>query len=213
MRIDRILPIIALTFSFATVLAATASADSFDVSLNTSSLGGTQVLVFGYTDGDGVADNSATMSNFNFGGGSAQGSPTYVGAGASGSLSGSVVVNDTDFSSLFYQSFTVGSSLSFLLNVTNNFAGGTPDAFAMYVCDSTFSTCYSDDASTGADLLLNVQGTPLAPSSFILNPASLQNLPAPVVTVPTTTNVPEPSASLLLCAGLAFFALLFRANR
>jgi hypothetical protein len=203
MRTNRVLPIIALTFCLTTILVAKASADSFDVSLNTSSLSGTQILVFGYTDGDGVVDNSATASDFNFGGGSPQGSPTYIGAGASGSLSGSVVVNDADFSSLFYQSFTVGSSLSFLLNVTDNFAGGTPDAFAMSICAADFSQCYSDDSSTGADLVLNVAGTPLTPSSFVLNPATLQNLPAPVVTAVTTSNVAEPSSLLLLVIGAA----------
>ena len=210
MRINRTLQIIAFTFCFTTLLVAKASADSFDVSLNTSSLTGTQVLVFGYTDGDGVANNSATISNFNFGGGAPQGSPTLIGAGASGSLSSSVVVTDQDFSSLFYQSFNVGSSLSFLLNVTDNFAGGTPDAFAMSICNTTFTTCYSDDTSTGSLLVLNVTGTPLTPSSFILSGASDQNLPAPVVTVATTTNVPESSESLFLGASLAFLALLFR---
>jgi hypothetical protein len=209
MRINRILQIIAFAFCLTTLLVTKASADSFDVSLNTSSLTGTQVLVFGYTDGDGVANNSATIGNFNFGGGAPQGSPTLIGSGASGSLSSSVVVNDQDFSSLFYQSFNVGSSLSFLLNVTDNFAGGTPDAFAMSICNTTFTTCYSDDTSTGSLLVLNVTGTPLTPSSFILNGASDQNLPAPVVTVATTTNVPEPSESLLLGASLAFLALLF----
>ena len=200
MRINRILIVIALTISLASVMAVAACADSFDVSLNTSSLSGTQILVFGFTDGDGVADNSATITNFNFGGGAAQGSPTYFGTDTS------------DFSSLFYQSFTVGSSLSFLLNVTDNFAGGTPDAFAMSLCAADFSQCYSDDFNSGADLVLNIPGTALTPSSFILNPASLQNLPAPVVTA-ASSSVPEPSAALLLCAGLAFFALLFRANK
>jgi len=209
MRINRILSGIAFVIWLTTLMAAVASADSFDVSLNTSSLTGTQVLVFGYTDGDGVANNSATISNFNFGGGAPQGSPALIGAGASGSLSSSVVVTDQDFSSLFYQSFNVGSSLSFLLNVTDNFAGGTPDAFAMSICNTTFTTCYSDDASTGSLLVLNVTGTPLTPASFILNGASDQNLPAPVVTV-ATTNVSEPSESLLLGASLAFLALLFR---
>jgi len=212
MRINRILIVIALTISLASVMAVAACADSFDVSLNTSSLSGTQILVFGFTDGDGVADNSATITNFNFGGGAAQGSPTYFGTDTSGSLSSSVFLDDVDFSSLFYQSFTVGSSLSFLLNVTDNFAGGTPDAFAMSLCAADFSQCYSDDFNSGADLVLNIPGTALTPSSFILNPASLQNLPAPVVTA-ASSSVPEPSAALLLCAGLAFFALLFRANK
>ena len=209
MRFNQMLQIFGLAAGAAlwAVIPARADTASFDVSLNTSALSGTQTLAFGFTDGDGAVDNNITLSGFSFGGGTALGTPTYVGAGVSGDLAAGVALNDSDFSSLFTQQFTAGSTLSFLMTTTNNFAGGTPDAFAMYVCDALVSTCYSDDQGTGAMLTLNLLGSALSPSSFTLNGASDQNLPAPLVTTPST-NVPEPASVLLLGFGLALLGLM-----
>ena len=182
------------------VLASgSAKADSFNVTLNTSPLSGAQLLVFGLTDGGVLANNTITLGGFNFGaGGSALGSPDLLGTtGATGSLTTGVTMNDTSFSALFSQQFSPGSFLSFLLTTTNNPDGGTPDAFSMSVCNTTLTTCYSDDVVTGALLVLNLTGGTLSPSSFTLNGASAQGLSAPVV-----TPVPEPATLLLLCAGL-----------
>jgi hypothetical protein len=205
MRVNRMLQIIALA-SLAVVLAAvSARADggTVNVSLNTSSLSGTQTIIFGITDGDGVADNSVALSDFNFGGGSAEGSPSYIGSGVAGDLSSVIAMDDSGFSALFEQQLNVGSSLSFVLSTTDSFAGGTPDAFAMYLCDATVSTCYSDDALSGAMLILNLTGGTVTPSSFILNGASDQNLPAPVV---SGVRAAEPTSLLLL--GLVLLGLM-----
>jgi hypothetical protein len=203
MRINRMIQMTALAAMVVTLTAVTSRADnhSFNLSLNTSSLSGTQTIVFGLTDGDGFADNNVALSGFNFGNGSAKGSPTYVGSGVSGDLTSGVAIDDRDFSSLFEQQFSVGSSMSFLLTATNVIASGTPDTFAFFVCDATLSTCYSDDMSSGALLVLNLTGGTLSPGSFILNGASDQGLPAPVVTA-STSSVPEPSSLLLLASGL-----------
>lgn len=219
MNICRVFQVISLAVAAITFAAAGAQADttSFDVSLNTSALAGPQTLLFGITDGDAVADNTVTLSNFNFGTGSALGSPSISGTGISGDLTSGISLNDSGFSALFSQQFDSGSSLSFLLNTTNAFTSGTPDAFAMYVCNSDVSACYSDDASTGAVLVLNLTGSALTPGSFTLNGASDQDLPAPVVTVATGTgtgtgtgnsNVPEPSILLLVVCGLLGVAVL-----
>jgi hypothetical protein len=96
------------------------------------------------------------------------------------------------------------------MTTTNAFAGGIPDGLAMYLCNATLSSCYSDDSSTTAMLVLGLAGTPLTPSSFTLNAATAQGLPAPVVTAATGsggTTAPEPPAVLLL--GLGVLALAF----
>ncbi len=217
MRINRVLKIIASAVWLATLMAVAAKADSqsFNVSLNTSMStlpGTTQVIFFGLSNGDGTAgDNSVTLSNFNFGGGSADGSPTYEGSGVSGDLSSSISMTDLDFSESFYEQFTVGSSLSFLLTTTNVFTSGgmAPDNFSFLICDPMFSTCYSDDGS-GALLSLDlVGGTLSAPGSFSLFAAGTQSLPAPIVTA-ANSSVPEPSSATLLGAGLLLVLLLIR---
>ncbi len=221
MHIRRVLQVLSLALVAVTFAAVAAQADttSFDVTLNTSSLSGTQTLLFGITDGDGVADNSVTLANFNFGAGSPLGSASISGTGISGDLASGIALDDSGFSALFSQQFTVGSSLSFLLNTSNAFTSGTPDAFAMYLCDADVSNCYSDDISTGALLVLNLTGSPLTPASFVLNGSAEPDLSEPVVTVPTGTgtgmgtgtgnnNVPEPSSMLLALCGLTGLALV-----
>jgi hypothetical protein len=186
---------------------APALADAFNVTLNTSPLSGPLKLVFQLNDGDGVNDNTVTLSAFNFDGGSAIGSGDCSLGGnlCSGDLSSSVSLTDVDFSVILDQSFNPGSSLSFTLTLSNNFAGGgTPDAFAMSLCSLDFSACFSDDQSSGALLAVNLNGGgPLSPADFILNGASAQNLDAPVVTSLGSTAVPEPATLLLLCTGMA----------
>ena len=187
------------------VLAAARSskADSFNVSLDTSSLSGTQTLAFELTDGDGVVDNSITLTNFSLGGGSVAAPADYLGTtGVSGDIASGISMDDSSLSiAIFTQQFNPGSSLSFLLNTTNNFAGGAPDGFVMLLCDAALDTCYSDDPS-GADLILPLGGSPLTPASFTLTPASAQGLPAPVVTTTSGNSVPEPSSLLLLATAL-----------
>ena len=208
MRVKRMFQMIALA-SFAvalTAVSARADGGTVAVTVNTSSLSGTQTIVFGMNDGDGVTDNNVALSDFNFGGGSAEGMASYVGLGVSGDLGSGIAMDDSGFSALFEQQINVGSSLSFVLDTTNNFAGGTPDTFAMFLCDSTVSTCYSDDAASGAMLILNLTGGAVTPSSFILNGASDQGLPAPVVTAAVTA--PEPTSLLLIGFALALLGLV-----
>jgi hypothetical protein len=198
---NRLLGFVVLAGLALTLCAAPAKADSSDVTLNTSTLTGTQIVVFEFTDGDGLIDNSLTLSSFNFGGGSAVGLPDYGGTtGVSGNLTSGISMDDSSgFLALFVQDFNPGTSLSFLLNTTDNFAGGSPDVFAMSVCDLSFN-CYSDDMNTGALLVLSLNGGTLSPSDFTLNGASAQGLPAP--TVGGAAGVPEPGSLLLLASGL-----------
>lgn len=189
-----------------------AKADSFDVSLNTSSLSGTWALAFEFIDGDGVADNNLTLTGFSLGGGTVAAPADYLGTtGVSGDIASGIAMDDTSLgTAIFTQDFNPGSSLSFLLTTTNNLAGVTPDGFSMLLCDVGLDTCYSDDPD-GALLELGLDGTSLSPSSFTTNGVSTIGLPAPVVTVGSSGNVPETSSLLLLAAALlALGAFQFR---
>jgi hypothetical protein len=187
------------------VMASGCMAAVLDVTLNTASLSGTQTIAFSLTNGDGVTNNTVILQGFNFGGGAALGTPTYMGTGISGNLTSGITMTDKDFLELFSQQFKVGSALSFTLTSTNAFAGGSPDGFLMYLCDATFTTCYSDDPVTGALLSLQLTGKPLTNADLVLTGAAAQGLAAPAVTA-----IPEPRFSLMIAIAGAGLALLRR---
>ena len=119
-----------------------------------------------------------------------------------------VAMDDREFQTFFKQQFTPGGLLSFVFTTTNDFAGPFPDQFAMHVCDGSFAACYSDDAGTGAMLLLDLVGGTLTTADFITYGAALQGLPAPIVTpLPDTPAVPEPGTLMLLATGLSIAAV------
>lgn len=202
------------------LIAATASASSFTVMLDTSALIGLQTLGFGLTNFDS-ASNTVFVTEFDFGGGTVvTGSDdctlggTFSGAGCSGDLSAGVTLQDMDPTAAFFtQQFNPGSSLSFLLTTTNDFSGGVPDQFAMYVCDGTLTTCYSDDA-TGAMLLLDLSGGSLSTSSFVRFGAGLQGLERPVVSeaIQQVPDIAESGTLLLLGIGVTAAAAMRRAR-
>jgi hypothetical protein len=191
---------VAISAGLVLAMATTARAD-FLVSLDTSPLSGTHTLAFGLNNSN-IASNTIALTDFSFGGGTAVSGTedcTFSnGVGCSGELNSQVTLEDLDFQIFFTQQFNAGSMLSFVLSATNNFASGTPDQFAMYLCDSSLGACYSDDLATGAMLLLDLTGGSLSPASFILNSAGDQGLSAPVVSA-----VPEPGTLILLSGGLA----------
>ena len=180
------------------------------VTLDTSSLSGTQTLAFSLTNFD-AGFNTVVLSDFAFGGGNAVPATvdctfggSFSGVGCSGDLTAGVTLEGLDPTAAFFtQQFQPGASLSFVLNATSNFSGPVPDQFAMYVCDAGLTTCYSDDAG-GTLLLLDLTGGSVIPASFIAYGATAQGLPAPVVTL--TPTAPEPGTLLLFAAAVATFA-------
>ena len=195
----------ALVLTIPVLCVATSARADILVTIDTSPLSGIQTLGFGLTNSDGSA-NTVSLSAFDFGGGSAvSGSEdctfggAFSGAGCSGDLTSGVTLDDSDVAALFTQQFEAGSSLSFVLTSTNNYTGPVPDQFAMYLCDATISTCYSDDGS-GALLLLDLVGGPLSPASFVRFGASGEGLDPPTV---TAAAVPEPGTLLMLLTVLS----------
>jgi hypothetical protein len=218
MTMKHIIPVITAAI-FAALLSAPGRADSFDVSLNTSALSGTtQTLAFSLYDSDG-SNNTVSLTGFNFAGGSpVSGTEDCTlggflsGAGCSGNLTSGVTLTDSVPEVFFDQEFTVGSSLSFEMTTTNDYAGAIPDGSDMYLCNTTFTSCYSDDVSS-AMLILGLTGAPLTPSSFTLFTASAQDLPAPVVTAASSATVPEPTSALWLALGVLAAGAVSRRKR
>lgn len=198
-----------LAFSFV-LTAVTANAAPFQVTLDTSQLAGVHTLGFGLTNFD-PAFNIVSLSEFDFDGGSAVAASEdctlggfFSGDGCSGNLSAGVTLTDVDpIAAFFTQQFNAGSSLSFVLNTTNEFSGASiADRFGMFLCDGSLTTCYSDDANIGAMLLLDLSGGTLSSSSFVTFAATLQSLDAPIVTEITANTVPEPGTMVLLGSGV-----------
>ena len=135
--------------------ASLCHAVSFTISVDTTPLVGNPAGPFALnlqlTDGGGTANNTATLSDFNFGGGSAGISTCNATncAGGASVTSPPLVVTLTDdplFGGSFLNQvilpFTPGNTgpLSFLLNLTTNVENGvgtSPDAFSLGVLDSS----------------------------------------------------------------------------
>ncbi len=180
-------------------------ASMFNVSMNTSSIGGGSFsVVFDLIDGDGMSNNQITLGNF-MGFGNPLTSPNYVG-GAAGDLSSTVLLSDNLFLNEFVQGFTAGNMLNFTINLTNNFIGGTPDSFIFLLLDSGGSPIPTQDPfGTNAFLSIDiVQDLPVI-QTYSTVPNSGFNLGPP-----TVTSVSEPISLWLLITGLIGLRIMRR---
>jgi hypothetical protein len=205
-------------FAFAfSALCQTATADAvYQVTFNTSSLVGHPAGPFyvyaTFTDGSGVGDanNTVTLSNFNFDGGNSLGSPFDFG-GASGSLETDITITDSSFFSFCIEQFVAGNQLSFLLDLTlNDDPGGIPDRFSFSLLDSSGvalpTLAPAGDYFFGVDIhstgpIFDVYGSDSSRSPSVGNPISI-----PPPTIASVGVVPEPSSLVLLITGLAGLA-------
>ena len=197
-------------------LCQTASGDTiYNVTLGTAPLVGQPAGPFyfqlAFTDGSGVddANNTITISDIHFGGGSALGSPLVFG-GASGSLETGITITDSTFLSLFIEQFVPGLQLSFTLRLTSNDdAGGTPDRLTFFLLDNSGVALPTlapfgdylfgvDLHSTGA--IFDAYGTDPTRAPTVGNPISMS---APVI---HAASVPEPGTLALLGLGLSTVA-------
>ena len=160
-----------------------------------------------FTDGSGFGDgnNTVTLGDVAFGGGSALGSP-FVFGGASGSLETGVTITDSEFLSLFVEQFTPGLQLSFSLGLTSNDdLSGIPDEFTFFILDNSgvplptlaptgdyFIT--ADLGSTGP--VFHTYGTDPTRAPTVGDPITMG---APEI---TAAPVPEPGTLALLSLGL-----------
>lgn len=180
------------TIAFVAALTATVMVRAnsyFSVYLNTSSLVGNPAgpfsLDFQLNDGSALGDgnNAVTLSNFQFGGGSAVAGATTSG-GASGDLASAITITDTDPTlNDFYQGFLPGNWLSFNFTLSTNLdSGGTPDLFSFAILDGNLMNLATQ--SLGSDNFLEINIDSLSPSAAAFSSADGQIN----VTVPDTFN-------------------------
>ena len=190
--------------------------DPDGISLNTTPLIGLTAgpfsIEFQLNDGGGVNDgnNSALLSNFIFGGGSAVRVPDLSG-GAGGDAGGLVTLTDSSFFNQFIQQFAPGTQLGFRLALSTNVdSGAAPDQFTFAILDSSgveLPTLSFSDVFVQIDI---DSANPLVQtfrSDMSRTPAAgggLVDIAAPTA----TSGVPEPSSVALLGAGLGCVGVL-----
>lgn len=185
------------------VLLSQATARADTISVDTSSLQGSPpgsfqlafILLDASISGDG--NNTAMLSDFAFGGGSA-GSILTSGGGVSGDFTSGLTFTDTNPSGFNFiaSGFTPGSVLSFSLSMTANLdskinpMSGLPgDQFLFFILDSTGNPIPSTDSVT--------------PDAFAIATVTPSGLSVQQFSIPAETTVPEPSSILLLGSGMA----------
>jgi hypothetical protein len=180
---------------------AEATSISFRVQVNTATLVGSPSaplsLDFALTDGSGslAVPNTVVIDNFNFGGGSAVGSPTLTG-GAGGNLASSITLSDNAFFfNELFQQFTPGSALSFDVTATTNADPVSPDAFTFAILDKNLFNL----PTTGLGDSLLVAN--LAPSLTVSKVQTFSTTSPGGVTA-TASPIPEPGTLLLLGTGI-----------
>ena len=166
------------------------------VTVDTSALGssGESEILFVLI---GTAANTATLSSFGFGGGSAG---TFDSVNSTGDVSGDMTStvsldDDSFFTNVFAETFTAGSAISFVLNLTTNVAAGpTPDEFGFAILDPSGNPIPTSDPTGNDNLaLINIDSSNPTPVSY----SDLVTL-APAGPVAT----PEPAVGPGLAAGL-----------
>jgi hypothetical protein len=196
----------------------------FEVTLNTTPLTTASAaapfsLAFQLVQGSQPNNNTATISDFLYGVGGSAGSgcpavlsPCIFG-GASGDISSSVTLNTSSAFNALVETFTPGSSLSFLVDLTTNVdAGGTPDAFAFSILDSGGGSIPTLDPS-GADTLLTINIDSASPAILTYATDPIRNTlggtgPSITMDAPTVNSVPEPGTLVLLATGIFWGGVL-----
>jgi hypothetical protein len=210
--------LLASAIALLTAPALRAQTLAFDVNINTAALNAQDsantpfYLDFQLNYGNSLGPaNTVTLSNIQFTGGSALGTPTTDGT-VSGSLdSGTVSLTASSSSQLneLYQSFSASTSdISFLATVSEAGSGTTPTEFTTALMDSSLgfpAQLYTTAPDTESMLVLN-----LSPTNTLANVGAYSSISSAdgvtSITGVTATAVPEPSttAAIVGCAAMMF---------
>ena len=223
MKTKSLLTALAVGMALSAMPGAMLADEIFTVTLNTVPLtmapdsgAGPFSLAFQLVQGDSSnALNTATLSDFTFGGGSAGACPancTTFG-GFTGDATNSIGLSTSDGFEAIIQAFTPGSQLSFQVDLsTNPNTGLAPDDFAFSILDSAGFPIPTQDGS-GADTFLTVLLDSSDPSvlTYASDPTTgtvagdvFISLDAPAIGTPTVpAGTPEPSTLVLLACAVA----------
>jgi hypothetical protein len=186
-----------------------AQADTvYDVSINTSSLLGTEsMLAFDFIAGGGTQSNSVSISSFSTNGSLIPAS--ISGAMNSGSVTGTlpsnVTLNNASFFNEYQQGITLGSTITFQLDATTSAPAGSslPDTFSLFFLDpAAANSLLTTTDPTGANSLFTLQ-IDGSPNGII---GVYDSLPTVSVTI-TAAPVPIPGSLGLFIGGLAGIGL------
>jgi hypothetical protein len=203
------------------VLCQRAGADVFtDVTLDTAPLighpAGPFSLLFIFIDGSGAGDanNTATVGNVTFGGGSALGNPVTFGGG-SGSLETAVSITDSSFINVFNEGFTPGSQLTFSLDVTSNDdTNGVPDRLTFSILDSSGVPVPTLAPFGDYFLGANLGATGPVFDTWGSDPSRALSIGGPVsISAPAINVTPEPQLMYLVGGALAATVIMKRLRR
>jgi hypothetical protein len=184
-------------------MLAPAEAATYQVSIDTSSLSGTAAnLAFDLTDSDAGVSTTVTISGFATNGTVGAVDAGLTTGGVSGSLPGTVTLTDTDFFNSLVQAITLGSALSFTLDMTTASSGGVPDAFAFSILDAAGAASLVD-TDLDADVLLVLEANGTSGGNLA---AAADTTPSVPVSATPAAAVPLPATALLLAAGAALVA-------
>ena len=181
---------------------------TLQVTVDTSAFNGTPAsLTWDLIDGDPGASTTAIITGFSINGSFDAGQATSIG-GVSGSLPGPVTITDTDFFNSLLQPVTLGTFVSFTLDMTTAASGqGVPDTLAFFLLtEDGLASLVATDLLGDALLALEADGTP----GGLLTTAS-ETDPSVPVSATQSTAIPVPAALLLLAAAL--LPTLFVARR
>jgi len=179
--------------------------------LQTSSAG-PFTLDFQFIDGSGTGDgnNTITLSDFDFGGGSVDTTPSFSSGGidvTTGPLG--VTLTDTSFFNDVEFSLTPGTSFSFMLDYTANSDDPAPDTFTFAIYDGSGNEIATTnpngfDSFIELDLPSGGSGVNVTLSGSAPGASVTLNAPVPGGGGGGGSDTPEPSAfaPLALAAGL-----------
>lgn len=183
------------------VSAPAAQAAPLFVTLDTSALvghvAGPFTLAFQLTDGGGEAATTVTIGAFDFGGGTPEGLPRWVG-GASGDLASSVVLSDTSFFNQVTQTFVAGNALSFAIEASPGVESSFPDLFTLSILDRVGVEIPTLGVFGTEFVSLEFTSTVPAPGLFASDPSQAPAAGGAPIVLPAPNVVPEPRAVALI---------------